>query len=163
MLKKIVFSVLLITFITSCTRDDICTEETPKTPFLIINFKSKINPLLSKEVPNLTVTTIVNNETIDLYKSETRDSIAIPLNVLANTTEYLLIKGNTSTTDGNIETVTFNYERDNVYINRACAFKTIYRDLTTQLEVEQDNWINEIEINKLIIENEDEAHVTIFH
>ncbi len=163
MLKKIVFSVLLITFITSCTRDDICTEETPKTPFLIINFKSKINPLLSKEVPNLTVTTIVNNETIDLYKSETRDSIAIPLNVLANTTEYLLIKGNTSTTDGNIDTVTFNYERDNVYINRACAFKTIYRDPTTQLEVEQDNWINEIEINKLIIENEDEAHVTIFH
>ena len=163
MLKKIVFSVLLITFITSCTRDDICSEETPKTPFLIINFKSKINPLLSKEVPNLTVTTIVNKETIDLYKSETRDSIAIPLNVLANTTEYLLIKGNTSTTDGNIETITFNYERDNVYINRACAFKTIYRDLTTQLEVEQDNWINEIEINKLIIENEDEAHVTIFH
>jgi hypothetical protein len=74
-----------------------------------------------------------------------------------------LIKGNTSTTDGNIDTVTFNYERDNVYINRACAFKTIYRDPTTQLEVEQDNWINEIEINKLIIENEDEAHITIFH
>ena len=163
MLKKIVFSVLLITFITSCTRDDICTEETPKTPFLIINFKSKINPLLSKEVPDLTVTTIVNKETIDLYKSETRDSIAIPLNVLANTTEYLLIKGNTSTTDGNIDTVTFNYERDNVYINRACAFKTIYRDPTTQLEVEQDNWINEIEINKLIIENEENTHVTIYH
>lgn len=163
MLKKTVFLVLLINFITSCTRDDICAEETPKTPFLIINFKSKINPLLSKEVPNLTVTTIVNNETIDLYKSETRDSIAIPLNVLANTTEYLLIKGNTSTTDGNIDSVTFNYERDNIYINRACAFKTIYRDLTKQLEVEQDNWINEIEINKLIIENEDEAHVTIFH
>ena len=163
MLKKIVFSVLLITFITSCTRDDICVGETPKTPFLIINFKSKINPLLSKEVPNLTVTTIVNKETIDLYKSETRDSIAIPLNVLANTTEYLLINGNTSTTDGNTDKVTFNYERDNVYINRACAFKTIYRDLITQLEVEEDNWINEIEINKLIIENEEETHVTIFH
>jgi hypothetical protein len=163
MVKKIFFLVLLITFITSCTRDDICAEETPKTPFLIINFKSKINPLLSKEVPNLTVTTIVNNETIDLYKSETIDSIAIPLNVLANTTEYLLIKGNTITNDGKTDTATFNYERDNIYINRACAFKTIYRDLTTQLEVEEDNWINEIEINKLIIENEDEAHVTIFH
>jgi hypothetical protein len=163
MVKKIFFLVLLITFITSCTRDDICAEETPKTPFLIINFKSKINPLLSKEVPNLTVTTIVNNETIDLYKSETIDSIAIPLNVLANTTEYLLIKGNTITNDGKTDTATFNYERDNIYINKACAFKTIYRDLTTQLEVEEDNWINEIEINKLIIENEDEAHVTIFH
>jgi hypothetical protein len=83
--------------------------------------------------------------------------------VLANTTEYLLIKGNTSTTDGNTDKITFNYERDNVYINRACAFKTIYRDLITQLEVEEDNWINEIEINKLIIENEEETHVTIFH
>ena len=95
MLKKIVFSALFIVFITGCTKDDICTEETPKTPLLIIKFKSKVNPLLSKEVSNLTVTTIVNDENIDLYKSETRDSIAIPLNTQSNTTNYLLIKGNT--------------------------------------------------------------------
>ena len=55
MLKKIVFSALFIVFITGCTKDDICTEETPKTPLLIIKFKSKVNPLLSKEVSNLTV------------------------------------------------------------------------------------------------------------
>jgi len=163
MLKKIVFSALFIVFITGCTKDDICTEETPKTPFLIIKFKSKINPLLPKEVSNLTVTTIINDENIDLYKSETRDSIAIPLNTQSNTTNYLLIKGNTSTNDGNTDVVTFNYQRDNSYINRACAFKTIYRDLITQLEVEEDNWINEIEINNSLIENEQNTHVTIFH
>ena len=119
--------------------------------------------MLSKEVSNLTVTTIVNDENIDLYKSETRDSIAIPLNTQSNTTNYLLIKGNTSTTDGNTDVVTFNYQRDNIYINRACAFKTIYRDLLKLLEVEEDNWINEIEINNSLIENEQNTHVTIFH
>ena len=59
--------------------------------------------------------------------------------------------------------VTFNYQRDNIYINRACAFKTIYRDLQKLLEVEEDNWINEIEINYSLIENEQNTHVTIFH
>ena len=163
MFKKIIFSVLLIALSVSCTRDDICTDETPKTPLLIINFKSKINPLLAKEVPDLTVTTIINDENVDLYKSVTRDSIAIPLNTLADTTDYLLIRGNTTNTDGNTDSITFTYQRDNIYINRACAFKTIYKNLITQLEIEENNWINEIEVNTLIIKNEENTHVTIFH
>ena len=82
---------------------------------------------------------------------------------MADTTDYLLIRGNTTNTDGNTDSITFTYQRDNIYINRACAFKTIYKNLITQLEIEENNWINEIEVNTLIIENEENTHVTIFH
>jgi hypothetical protein len=164
MLKKIVLLFLLIGVISACTKDDICTKETPTTPFLVIKFKSKINPLLSENVTNLTVTTIVNNDSIDIYKSQTIDSILIPLNTLANTTEYLFTENNTSSNPGNTDKVIFTYQADNIYINRACAFKAIFKELITQLEiVEGENWISEIEVNQSTVENEDETHVTIFH
>tara|TARA_R110000787_G_scaffold230861_3_gene338350 strand:+ start:2560 stop:3096 length:537 start_codon:yes stop_codon:yes gene_type:complete len=164
MFKKIVLLFLLVGVISACTKDDICTKETPTTPFLVIKFKSKINPLLSKDVTNLTVTTIVNNDSIAIYTSQTTDSIAIPLNTGANITEYLFTQNNTTSDPGNTDKVTFAYQRDNIYINRACSFKAIFKELLTQLEVvEGENWISEIEVNKSTVENEDETHVTIFH
>ena len=164
MFKKIVLLFFTIGIISACTKDDICTEETPTTPKLIIKFKNKINPLLSKDVSYLTVTTIVDNDSIDIFKSETTDSIAIPLNTGANFTEYLFIENDTASTSGNTDKVIFAYQRDNIYINRACSFKAIFKELLTQLEVvEGENWISEIEVNKSTVENEDEIHVTIFH
>ena len=95
MIQKIVLLFLIVGIISACTKDDICTKETPTTPFLVIKFKNKINPLLSKNVTNLTVTTIVNNDSIDIYKSQTTDSILIPLNTGTNNTEYLFTENNT--------------------------------------------------------------------
>ncbi len=164
MIKRIVLVFIFITIALSCTKDDICTEQTPTTPKLVIKFKSFINPNLSKEVTNLTVTTIVDNDSIHIYKSETTDSILIPLNTGENFTEFLFVENNTTSNPGNTDKVTFAYERDNIYINRACSFKAIFTDLLTQLEVvEGENWINEIEVNKSAIENEDDIHVTISH
>ena len=80
MIQKIVLLFLIVGIMSACTKDDICTKETRTTPLLVIKFKNKINPLLSKNVTNLTVTTIVNNDSIDIYKSQTTDSILIPLN-----------------------------------------------------------------------------------
>lgn len=164
MIRKIVLLFLLVGIISACTKDDICTKETLTTPFLVIKFKNKINPLLSKNVTNLTVTTIVNNDSIDIYKSQTKDSILIPLNTLTNNTEYLFTENNTSINPGNTDKVIFTYQTDNIYINRACSFKVSFKELITQLEiVEGENWISEIEVNQSTVQNEDETHVTIFH
>ena len=165
MLKRLVLVIIFISISLGCTKDDICTKETPTTPFLVIKFKNKINPLLSKDVINLTVTTVVGNDSIDIYKSEAAtDSILIPLNTATSITEYLFIENNTTSNPGNTDKVTFGYQTDHVYINRACSFKAIFKELITQLEVEEgENWISEIEVNIPIVENEDETHVTIFH
>jgi len=163
MLKKLILLLFVSLVVNSCTKDDICSEGTPTTPFLIITFKNFNNPLFSKTVNNLTVTTIVDNDSIHLYRFETTDSIAIPLNTGADFTDYLFVKDDASDTPGNTDKINFNYQRESVYINRACAFKAIYTFLSADLEIDSDNWIDETIVNKLIVENEDETHVTIFH
>jgi len=163
MIKKIVLFVFISVVVNSCTKDDICTEGTPTTPLLIITFKNFNNPLFSKSVDTLTVTTIVEGDSIHLYRFQTTDSIAIPLNTGADFTDYLFVKDDSNDNPGNTDGITFSYLRENVYINRACAFKTIYTFLSADRETDTDNWIQEIIVNKFIIENEEETHVTIYH
>jgi len=64
---------------------------------------------------------------------------------------------------GNTDRVTFNYQRENIYINRACAFKSIFKQLSAEREIDPKSWIQEIRVNKFIVENENETHITIFH
>ena len=163
MIKKLVLLVFISLIVNSCTKDDICSEGTPTTPFLIITFKNYDNPLFSKSVDNLTVTTIVDNDSIHIYRFETTDSIAIPLNSGADFTDYLFVKDDENDNPGNTDKINFNYQRESVYINRACSFKAIYTLLSGDLEIDTDNWIDEVIVNKFIVENEDETHVTIFH
>ncbi len=163
MIKKIVLLIFISLVANSCTKDDICSEETPTTPFLIITFKNINNPNLSKEVNNLTVTTIVENDSIHLYRFITTDSIAIPLRAGFDFTDYLFVENDQIDNPGNTDKINFNYERENIYINRACAFKAIFNQLSADLEIDTDNWIEEITVNKFTVENEDETHVTIFH
>lgn len=163
MIKKLVLLVFISLIINSCTKDDICSEGTPTTPFLIITFKNHNNPLFSKSVDSLTVTTIIDNDSIHVYRFVTTDSIAIPLNTGANFTDYLFVKDDNTENPGNTDNINFNYQRESVYINRACAFKAIYTQLSADLEIDTDNWIDEVIVNKFIVENENETHVTIFH
>ena len=164
MIKYIAAVFISIIFVLGCSKDDICTGETLTTPKLIIKFKSSINNNVPKQVTNLTVTTIIENDTIEIYKSVTTDSIAIPLNTATELTIFQFTKDNTTDNPGNPDNITFNYQRDYVYINRACAFKTYYKNLVSELEVvENENWINEIIVNETSVEDENTTHVTIFH
>ena len=163
MIKKIIFLLIIIGTINACSRDDICTEETPTTPLLIITFKNFNNQLFSKSVDNLTVTTVVDNENIDVVKYSTTDSIAIPLRTGFDFTDYLFIEDDQEDVPGNTDKVTFNYIRENIYINRACAFKAIFKELSAEGETDTDNWIQELRVNKFTVENENETHIIIFH
>ncbi len=164
MLKKIIVIFLFLSIASGCGKDDICTGDTPTTPKLIIIFKSKINPNVYKVVDNLTVTTIIESDTTDIIKSITTDSIAIPLNTGVDFTKFQFYKDNTSNNEGNLDLVTFNYQRDFIYINRACAFKSYFINLGSEFDSEDNtNWIQEISITKPNVENEDETHVIIYH
>ncbi|QNJ98907.1 DUF6452 family protein [Constantimarinum furrinae] len=162
MIKRILFALALITIFNGCTRDDICAEETATTPLLIITFKDSNNPLLPKSVNNLTIeSTDANN--VSVFVQNTTDSIAIPLKVNANNTEFLFIK-NDGTSSENTDTVNFTYTREDIYVNRACAFKTVYAELSATVENEgTTNWINTLNVINTTIENETAAHITIFH
>jgi len=163
MIKKLIFLFIIAGIINGCSKDDICTGETPTTPLLIVTFKNFNNQLFSKSVDSLTVRTIIENEPVNIIKYNTTDSIAIPLRVGFDFTDYLFIENDNEENSGNTDNLTFNYSRENIYINRACAFKTNFEQLSVESEDDNDNWIQEIRVNKFTVENENETHIIIFH
>jgi hypothetical protein len=162
MIKKFILLLTMFAALNSCTRDDICSEATPTTPLLIITFKDITNPLLAKTVSNLTIETDYDPSVL-LLSGVSTDSIAIPLRTGDDNTRYRFTT-NAGETDELIDVYVFNYARDDIYINRACGFKTIYTALSAR---EDDNgpidWIIDLEVLNTTVENENEAHITIFH
>ena len=174
-MKKIVIFLLFtfsIIFYIACERDDICAESTQTTPSLIIDFYNVNNTSNKKVATNLIVTEI-NHSEILLDTSRT-NTVTLPLDTNKNYTQYLLWKNYELDDDsiliddsGNKDTITISYSRENVYISRACGFKTIYDHVTITIEDENDDslWISNtqsVEANQSV-ENEDETHYFLFH
>ena len=58
----------------------------------------------------------------------------------------------------------FTYERSNIYVNRACGFKTTYAALSAREDdLGVTDWILNLNILKTTVEDETEAHITILH
>lgn len=179
-MKKISALLLLLIFIIipSCEKDDICAETTPTTPKLILRFYDITSQDDTKSVTGLRVTGLDDSDE-DVEISDlnvvTTDSIKLPLRTDADVTKFTFHKDYTvddnGTPDnpdddiilGNPDSVTINYQREDVYVSRACGFKTIFNNLTISVELDGDNWIVNSEIINSIVENETTAHVKIFH
>ena len=161
MIKKTIFFLVLIS-LNGCTRDDICPEGTPTTPLLIITFKDNSNPLLAKPVTNLSVVT-ADIGSAQVIAPTTTDSIAVPLKAGADLTAYRFTK-DTGGDFPNTDILTFSYTREDLYVNRACSFKTVYDSLEADLQNEGTaNWILDMDPLTTRIENENEAHIVILH
>lgn len=163
---KVVFVLLLMLINFGCERDEICLEEI--TPKLILRFYNENNPDQLKSVKGL----IVNIEGIEGdYEDESltvlTDSIAIPLRVTENTTKIILnLSGDTNQgVEDNLDTLSVIYSQEDIFISRACGYKTIYNEAQAALIDDQDNWIKGIEIKKepLQIIDENTAHVKMYH
>ncbi|MCZ6593456.1 MAG: DUF6452 family protein [Bacteroidetes bacterium] len=164
MIKKIIASVLFIIVFASCTRDDICSEDTATTPLLLIEFRDITNRLEIKAVTSLRV--LVNDsDTIEAFLGTSDTLIAIPLNTRATISEFLFIKNSGDSINTNTDIISFTYSTQDIYVNRACAFKTVYNGLGVAVEPEvgNENWIRDFIILNDTIANENEAHLTIFH
>jgi len=179
-MKKISALLLLFLFIIipSCEKDDICAETTPTTPKLILRFFDITSQDDTKSVTGLRVTGLDDsNQDIEIsgLNFVTTDSINFPLRTDANLTKFVFHKDYAfddngtpeDTSDdiisGNPDIVTISYQREDVYVSRACGFKTIFNNLAISVELDSDNWIINSEIINSIVENEITAHVKIFH
>ncbi|MDA7558160.1 DUF6452 family protein [Flavobacteriaceae bacterium] len=169
-MKKVSVLFLVISVFLSCEKDDICSSDTGTTPQLILRFYDIANQEETKAVPNLLVygvnslNEIVLFDGIGLLATNT-DSIAIPLQTSDNFTRFVLHRdledGDFET--GNIDIIIANYEREDVYVSRACGYKQIFNNLGIDLEPDPSNWVINSEILSTTINNENEAHVKIFH
>ena len=164
MKKLLVLLLLSITF-WGCEKDDICSEDT--TPRIVLEFYDIANPANTKNVSGLKVTSVGQSSP---YKTFTGVSkIELPLNITSNTTKYSLINNSTSSTlIPNEDFLEFNYTKQNIYVSRACGYKTTFELNTTDGVLLTDAttpdllWIQDINIQTTNIDNENETHIKIY-
>ena len=125
-LKTSLFAVVFIMI--SCEKDDICIESEIGTPRIILSFYDKTNKTLKKPVENLLIKGIEREDTLDIFSG---DSIAIPLRNNSNFSKYEFIL-NAGGENSNNDTIHFEYSRYDLYINRACGFKSNYIKVETK-------------------------------
>ena len=150
----------------TCERDDICPETTATTPSLIIRFYDIENPTETKSVNQLTI--IGDGTNVPLLLTTSTDSIAIPLKTDSGLTSFTFFKDSNLDANnqltGNPDVINFEYAPYEVYVSRACGFKTNYQDLEASLVTDSDNWMLSIPIQEPItVDNETAAHIQIFH
>ena len=64
---------------------------------------------------------------------------------------------------GNRDTIKITYNTENVYVSRACGYKTNFEILTFSIAEDSDQWMRNSDIIIYDITNENEIHVEIFH
>jgi hypothetical protein len=176
-MRKFHIVILLIIIVISfgaCEKDDICIDGV--TPLLVIRFYDVDNPTALKKVTKFRIVGIGQNTTVTTVSDRTDlDSIAIPLKVAENITGFYFIRnssdveatnssGDTITVEGgDLDTLYLNYNRIDKFVSRACGYIANYEDVSSDLKMETDNWIKDIEIITPLVENSTAAHVKIFH
>lgn len=178
MKKILLFLLLLIITSSSCEKDDICDANTPTTPRLVIDFYNINNASVKKNVTDLKVIGEGMTEGIIFNEGATGEeqyyangsTISIPLKTDVNTTTYdfILNASSTNPTLIDIDQVTFNYTREDVFVSRACGFKTLFTFVPNNpifhkaVPVTKNKWMQFINIEKSNIDNENETHIKVF-
>jgi hypothetical protein len=169
-MKKIIALIIVLSVFISCEKDDICSADTGTTPMLVLRFYDIAAEEETKAVPNLLVYGLNDVNEIVLFDhigltASNKDSIAIPLRTDANLTRFVLHRDfeNDDFETGNFDIITAIYDREDVYVSRACGYKEIFNNLTLNLETDSDNWVINSEILNTTITNEITAHVKIYH
>ena len=150
MKRFLLIILVVVTLISSCEKDDFCTE-TPVTPSLILRFYDNSNRTSTKSTSGLYVWAD-NKDSI--FVNVATDSLVIPLNPAASQTIYNLSQGNI------INQLTIDYNVDYEYVSRSCGFKAVYDEISFS---SNNTWINELQATTTIVNNENAAHVQVYH
>ena len=162
-MKKILLLLLIAITFSSCEKDDICTEET--TPRLILEFYDISNPSNLKTVLNLKIKGVGLTDDLGTYNGVSK--IQLPLKIDGTTTKYSLILNSLDTTP-NEDFLEFNYTTQNVYVSRACGYKTTFTlnspngVIKTDAAIPDSFWIQDINIQTTNITTENETHIKIY-
>lgn len=182
-MKNLKYLILFIALVfLDCERDDICAENTPTTPRLLVEFFDAADTDTPKTAVRLSVYAVnlvtdedtglvmepeeANDSTL-VFDSNT-DAIELPL-IIGNegeetitryffeTDTNLRIDGDTST-DSNIDILEIKYTPDFIYVSRACGFKSVFTMLTVTDNPGDDSvdWIQ-----NTVLANTTETSITV--
>lgn len=175
---KILIWIFIIALIyVSCERDDLCPESTQTTASLVMETFDVSLPDDSKNVFGLRIEGVDNDGNgigvLEGYEVVTTNSIVLPLRTDQDVTVYKLHQNYTEDEDGNPnggneDILTITYIREDVFVSRACGYRTIFSNVQVRkdvADVDDDEWISLIQAqdDNQIVENEAEAHFILLH
>lgn len=162
-MKKLLILVIIIAAFAGCQHNDICTENQPATPKMVVKFYDYENQNQLKAVEEFNAREI-NSEEYYYGNNKNDTLVKIPLrtNHESTTYEFVLNKDSLNSQSTLIE---FTYSPEEVYINRPCGFKTEFEDFNAEvLDNNPGSWIKAIEIpHENTINDEESAHLYIYH
>ncbi|MDI9258495.1 DUF6452 family protein [Flavobacterium sedimenticola] len=163
-MKKILLLLLAAFTFSGCEKDDICTDET--TPQLVIEFYDVSNPTTLKNVAGLKITG--DGMPTELNTFSGVSTIKLPLDVTGDSVKYSMILNSSSPTNANEDFLQFNYARNNVYVSRACGYRTIFELNSPGGVIHTDSatpdllWIQSFDVQTTTIDTENEIHLKIY-
>jgi hypothetical protein len=172
MKKPFLLLLILALSFSSCEKDDICDANTVTTSRLVISFYDINNSSVLKSVTNLKIIGEGITEGVSFNGSTfiNGSTVSIPLKTDADVTSFSFVLnfGNSNTALINEDILKFNYSRTDIFVSRACGFKTeftldpITPFVHTDAAVADEKWIQYIAVKNSIIDNENETHLEIF-
>lgn len=153
-MKKYLFIIAAVIGISSCEKDDFCTQN-PVTPNLLIRFMDKDDISKTKQTDSLYVWV---NSKDSIYTNAKLDSISIPLNTIAKKTIYNFAKGKNA-----VQQITIEYTPKEEFVSRSCGYRVIFNNLKVSKNNPSTSWINDISTSTETINNQSNAHVKIYH
>lgn len=163
-MKKIIMLLCLVMAYSGCEKDDICVDEI--TPQLVVEFYDISNPTVLKNVVNLKVTADGMTDALNTFNGVSK--IRLPLKTNEDITRYRLLLNSNSSTAFNEDILEFNYTRENVYVSRACGFKTVFElnstngILLSDIATPDGLWIQDTNLQTNSIVTENEVHLKIY-
>lgn len=162
--------VLLAISFWNCEKDDLCAEGTPTTPRVVIQFYDNGNGTMLKNVTNLKIVELSTNNALVANETSTNEvlkylfntnKVSIPLRTDAVETKFNFIHDSAGTGEA-IDELTFTYTKSDTYISRACGYKTTFEITNPTAINSTTNWIQNITVENVKIENENETHIKIY-
>jgi len=145
----------------SCTKDDLCSGETPTTPLLTIEFLDYTDRTTPKPTNDLALRLRDSDSTV-VYASVSETTLSLPLNTEADQSLFFLINQASSADNLSVVELDIFYQRQDQYVNRACAFKTIYTNVAFESDQTSLSWIKDIELLTPTLEDAS-VHMYIYH
>lgn len=161
-LNKLYTSLLVgLLVFTSCEKDDLCEGTDNQTPRLHISLFDQYNADNKKNADYIKAY-IPGNEKYIEYNSVS--DFYLPLNTTTSSTEWTLelydVNGTEKTLIGT-ENILFNYAPENIYISKACGFKTNYNAFSYSRT--SNSWIGGISLTTNNITDESNTHLQIYY
>ena len=163
----LIFVVIFVTFtFVNCEKDDLCDAATPTTSRLVIEFFDETNPTILKNVTNLKIFGKDRTDSIGVYNGVSK--ILLSLNTSLDSSEYELVLNSNNPLVLDTDFLKVNYKRENIFVSRACGYKSLFR-LNPVGAIERTDgpandgfWMKSILVINRTIESENETHIKVY-